>query len=183
VLSIDVDHFKSFNDNHGHDAGDVVLRHVGESMRRVFRDHDVACRFGGEEFVVLLPGATSAVAAERAEDLRATIEALTVRYAETNLPRVTISIGIAAFPDAGQGLADVLKVADEALYEAKRLGRNQIVLSAACEAAIAASDGLDEEDADAAWMAACHAQDAREAAVSARSSGEAVEAETVVRAA
>ena len=99
ILSIDVDHFKKFNDNHGHDAGDTVLRGDRRLPENSFRDEDVPCRFGGEEFVVALPGATAAVAAQKAEDLRARVEALVVRYLEGNLPKITICIGVAAFPD------------------------------------------------------------------------------------
>ena len=132
ILSIDVDHFKTFNDNHGHDAGDSVLRCVGETLRSVFREEDVPCRFGGEEFVVLLPGATPEAAARRAEELRGKIEALSVRYAEGNLPKVTISVGVAAFPRSGNNPMEVLKVADEALYVAKAEGRNCVRLSPAC---------------------------------------------------
>ncbi|MDI1265752.1 MAG: diguanylate cyclase [bacterium] len=126
VMTIDVDHFKTFNDNHGHDAGDTVLRHVGEILSAMFADDAVPCRFGGEEFVVLLPGADIDEAATRAEELRAKIEALTIRYADGQLPRVTISAGIAGFPDAGGNLMDILKAADEALYRAKQNGRNRI---------------------------------------------------------
>ncbi len=132
VLSIDVDHFKTFNDNHGHDAGDCVLRCVGETLRSTFRDDDVPCRFGGEEFVVLLPGASPSIAAKRAEELRAKIEALTVRYAEGALPKVTISVGVASFPKSGVAPMEVLKVADEALYVAKNEGRNCVRLSPGC---------------------------------------------------
>ncbi len=142
VLSIDVDHFKTFNDNHGHDAGDSVLRCVGETLRSVFREDDVPCRFGGEEFVVLLPGATPAVAARRAEELRSKIEAISVRYAEGVLPKVTVSIGVAAFPKSGNNPMEVLKVADEALYVAKGEGRNCVRLSPGC---LTATDGRDED--------------------------------------
>ncbi len=135
VLSIDVDHFKTFNDNHGHDAGDCVLRCVGEALRTSFRDEDVPCRFGGEEFVVLLPGASPAIAAKRAEEIRAKIEALAVRYAEGTLPKVTVSIGVASFPQSGSAPTEVLKVADEALYVAKREGRNCVRLSPGCQSA------------------------------------------------
>ena len=126
VVTIDVDHFKAFNDNHGHDAGDTVLRHVGEILRALFTDEAVPCRFGGEEFVVLLPGATIEDAVARAEELRARIEALTIRYADGQLPRVTISAGVAAFPEAGSNLMDMLKLADAALYRAKQNGRNRV---------------------------------------------------------
>jgi len=126
VVTLDVDHFKTFNDNHGHDAGDTVLRHVGEIMQAMFTGEAVPCRFGGEEFVVLLPGATLEDAAMRAEELRAKIESLTIRYADGQLPRVTISAGVAAFPEAGANLMDILKRADEALYRAKQNGRNRV---------------------------------------------------------
>lgn len=126
VITIDVDHFKKFNDNHGHDAGDTVLRHVGEILGAMFADDAVPCRFGGEEFVVMLPNIPLDKAAMRAEELRAKIEALTIRYADGQLPRVTISAGLASFPDAGANMMDVLKAADEALYRAKENGRNRI---------------------------------------------------------
>jgi diguanylate cyclase (GGDEF)-like protein len=131
VISLDVDHFKSFNDNHGHDAGDTVLRHVGEVLRALFSEDAVPSRFGGEEFVVLLPGAGIEEAAVRAEELRARIEGLTIRYADGVLPRVTISAGIATFPEAGSSnLAELLRVADDALYRAKQNGRNRVEMPA-----------------------------------------------------
>src|SRR5205085_8739902 len=74
VLSIDVDHFKKYNDNHGHDAGDLVLRAVGNCLENLFRNEDIPCRFGGEEFVVILPGADAPAAAHRAEQLRGKVE-------------------------------------------------------------------------------------------------------------
>jgi diguanylate cyclase (GGDEF)-like protein len=129
LLSIDIDHFKKYNDNHGHDAGDTVLRAVGHCLENVFRNEDVPCRFGGEEFVVILPGADADVAARRAEQLRSKVEALVVRYVEKNLPRITVSIGVASFPDAGDNPQVVLKAADEALYRAKKGGRNRVELS------------------------------------------------------
>ncbi len=133
MLSIDIDHFKTFNDNHGHDAGDTVLRAVGEVLLSSFRGDDVPCRFGGEEFVVLLPAASTSVAQQRAEEVRAKIQDLAVRYAENNLPRITISVGIASYPQSGTSPMEVLKVADEALYLAKQEGRNCVRLSPACQ--------------------------------------------------
>ena len=126
MLSIDVDHFKTFNDNHGHDAGDTVLRAVGEALSSTFRGDDICCRFCGEEFVALLPGSPIDVAAERAEELRAKVEGLVIRYGDDNLPQITISVGVASFPSAGTGPMEVLKVADIALYRAKELGRNRV---------------------------------------------------------
>ncbi|MBV8132450.1 MAG: diguanylate cyclase [Alphaproteobacteria bacterium] len=131
VLSLDIDHFKKYNDNHGHDAGDIVLRAVGSCLESLFRNEDVPCRFGGEEFVVLLPGADAADAARRAEQLRSRVEALVVRYLEKSLPTITVSIGVAGFPENGDYPEAVLKAADEALYRAKEGGRNRVELSRA----------------------------------------------------
>jgi diguanylate cyclase (GGDEF)-like protein len=129
ILSIDVDHFKKYNDNHGHDAGDMVLRAVGNCLENLFRNEDVPCRFGGEEFVVIMPGADAADALHRAEQLRSKIEDIVVRYLEKNLPRITVSIGVAVFPEAGDNPQTVLKAADQALYRAKEKGRNRVELS------------------------------------------------------
>jgi diguanylate cyclase (GGDEF)-like protein len=161
-LSIDVDHFKKFNDNHGHDAGDVVLRAVGEALQSSFRDDEVPCRFGGEEFVVVLPGVTASVARKRAEQLRAKIEALTVRYAEGNLPKITISVGIATYPHSGSTPVEVLKVADEALYVAKHEGRNRVQVSpgAATEAELQISVDEDVRPRDVAERPCCRAEPA-----------------------
>jgi diguanylate cyclase (GGDEF)-like protein len=131
ILSVDVDHFKKYNDNHGHDAGDMVLRAVGNCLENLFRNEDIPCRFGGEEFVVILPGADADAALRRAEQLRSKVEDIVVRYLEKNLPRITVSIGVAVFPAAGDNPQAVLKAADEALYRAKEKGRNRVELSGA----------------------------------------------------
>jgi len=137
ILSVDVDHFKKYNDNHGHDAGDMVLRAVGRCLDNLFRNEDIPCRFGGEEFVVILAGADPEAAARRAEQLRGSVEGIVVRYLEKDLPRITVSIGVAAFPDAGDNPQDVLKAADQALYRAKEKGRNRVELSGAAAASAA----------------------------------------------
>ncbi|MGJ5141998.1 diguanylate cyclase [Bradyrhizobium oligotrophicum] len=129
VVTLDIDHFKSFNDNHGHEAGDTVLRHVGEILKATFRGDDVPCRLGGEEFVVMLPNCGIEEAALRAEELRARVEALNISYGEGMLPRVTISVGVAAYPEAGLDLTEILRVADGALYRAKHKGRNRVELA------------------------------------------------------
>ncbi|MBV8505296.1 MAG: diguanylate cyclase [Alphaproteobacteria bacterium] len=129
ILSIDIDHFKKYNDNHGHDAGDMVLRAVGNCLENLFRNEDIPCRFGGEEFVVIMPGADADAALRRAEQLRGKIEDIVVRYLEKNLPRITVSIGVAIFPHAGDNPQAVLKAADQALYRAKEKGRNRVELS------------------------------------------------------
>lgn len=129
VLSLDVDHFKKFNDNHGHDAGDMVLRAVGEVLEAAVSGDEVACRPGGEEFAIILPGCDSEAAAPRAEAIRAAIEAQRVRYADGDLPRITASIGVAAAPRDGLMVQDLLKVSDEALYAAKAAGRNRVMVA------------------------------------------------------
>ncbi|NPU09767.1 diguanylate cyclase [Bradyrhizobium sp. 83002] len=129
VVTLDIDHFKSFNDNHGHEAGDTVLRHIGEILKATFADDAMPCRLGGEEFVVLLPSCAIEEAALRAEELRARVEALNISYGDGMLPRVTISVGVAAYPEAGIDLTEILRVADGALYRAKHKGRNRVELA------------------------------------------------------
>jgi diguanylate cyclase (GGDEF)-like protein len=129
LLSIDVDHFKKFNDRHGHDAGDMVLRAVAECLEKNFRDQDVPCRFGGEEFIVLLPGLAPTEAVQRANKLCNEMESLVIHYLDRILPRITISVGIAAFPHCGENPPAVIKAADEALYAAKENGRNRVEAS------------------------------------------------------
>ena len=124
LISFDADKFKSFNDNHGHDAGDMVLRAIGARMEEALNAGEIACRFGGEEFVVLVPGATTADTTTLAERLREAISLTQVRYGDGHLPRVTISCGVAAYPDSGRSAAELLRRADEALYRAKEAGRN-----------------------------------------------------------
>ncbi|MFD1158919.1 sensor domain-containing diguanylate cyclase [Roseovarius aestuarii] len=129
LVSVDVDHFKKFNDNHGHDAGDMVLRAVGAAMVQLCDGDELACRLGGEEFMLLLPEVSKEDALARAERLRQVVEDIRVRYGEKNLPRITISIGVSHYPDHGTMPQDLMRAADDALYEAKARGRNQIVVA------------------------------------------------------
>ncbi|MGH8636077.1 MAG: diguanylate cyclase, partial [Burkholderiales bacterium] len=131
AILIDVDHFKRFNDTFGHDAGDQVLREVGALLKGLARRSDVACRIGGEELVVLLPNATSQAARRRAEELRAAIATLRLEHAGRPLGAITVSAGVASFPDSASDLTTLLKAADEALYEAKRGGRDRVVVAVA----------------------------------------------------
>ena len=132
VLVLDIDYFKSINDSHGHDAGDDVLREFALRIKRSIRGIDLACRFGGEEFVVVMPETDIAVAAMVAERLRRRIaaEPFAINAGGNSIP-VTISIGIAALRSAEDNAASVLKRADQALYRAKRDGRNRVVPDAA----------------------------------------------------
>jgi diguanylate cyclase (GGDEF)-like protein len=135
VLMMDLDHFKSINDTHGHAAGDAVLRSVGLLLIEQLRRSDVACRYGGEELAVLPPGCDLAQAAERADTIRQAVSMLhksTAAHGDrVALPPVTVSIGVAAVPQTARQLADALKAADAALYEAKRTGRNRVTSASA----------------------------------------------------
>jgi diguanylate cyclase (GGDEF)-like protein/PAS domain S-box-containing protein len=126
VLMIDLDHFKSLNDTYGHDAGDAVLRETGASLTRGIRAEDFVCRFGGEEFVVILSTASLEVACARAERLRLKMMELTVLHQGRSMGMLTVSIGVAVFPDHGVSPKELMAAADAALYEAKRGGRNQV---------------------------------------------------------
>jgi diguanylate cyclase (GGDEF)-like protein/PAS domain S-box-containing protein len=129
VLMIDLDHFKSFNDTYGHDAGDVVLRETGASLTKSIRAEDFVCRFGGEEFVVILPTADLAASSMRAERLRMQMKELTVLHQGRSMGMLTISVGVAVFPEHGSSPKELMAAADGALYEAKRNGRDQIAIA------------------------------------------------------
>jgi diguanylate cyclase (GGDEF)-like protein len=127
ILMIDVDHFKQFNDRHGHPAGDEALRAFGAVLRSCMRDGDLAARYGGEEFAVLLRGQDVSVTAGIAERIRARTEATIISLAPGITDRITVSIGIANAPEQGFDRVSLLRVADEALYRAKDGGRNRVV--------------------------------------------------------
>jgi diguanylate cyclase (GGDEF)-like protein/PAS domain S-box-containing protein len=126
VALLDIDYFKPLNDTHGHDAGDIMLKSMALLLRNHTRDEDVVCRYGGEEFVVVLPATTLEHAHQRMEQLRFTIEQLRVPFDRIEL-NTTVSIGIAAYPRHGETLAALLKAADMVLYEAKGAGRNHVM--------------------------------------------------------
>lgn len=127
VISFDADKFKSFNDNHGHDAGDMILRAISEVMNGLFTSDQVLCRYGGEEFTVLLPATSRSETIEAAERLRQAVQDISISYAGRILPTVTISCGVASFPQDGTQIQSILKNADNALYLAKDKGRNCVV--------------------------------------------------------
>ena len=132
VLVLDIDYFKAINDSYGHDAGDDVLREFSLRIRKATRNIDLACRYGGEEFVIVMPETDMAVATAVAERLRRRIatEPFAIQKGARHL-EVTISIGIAALSGVGDDAATILKRADQALYRAKRDGRNRVVPDAA----------------------------------------------------
>jgi diguanylate cyclase (GGDEF)-like protein len=129
LIMLDVDHFKSFNDNYGHEAGDMVLREIGATIKRVCRISDLACRFGGEELMIMMPQADLKIATERAELICQEIKKITLMYGGQALPTVTISAGLAMFPAHGYLVEDLLKAADVALYRAKGKGRNRLEIA------------------------------------------------------
>jgi len=127
---IDLDHFKRFNDTHGHDAGDAVLQLVGTFLKRHVRGGDIACRYGGEEFSLVLPGASRESAWERAEQLCEGVRGVRLDFRGETLGPLTLSLGIATFPDHGDTADIILQVADAALYKAKHEGRDRAVAAA-----------------------------------------------------
>lgn len=130
VILFDVDNFKRLNDTFGHDAGDKVLRSLGGVLQAQVRDADIACRYGGEEFILALPGAGLEVTRERAEALRTEAQQLHVSIPGQALPSVSISVGVAVFPDHGATWRTAIQEADRALYRAKQGGRNRVVIAA-----------------------------------------------------
>ncbi|HEV8262254.1 MAG TPA: diguanylate cyclase [Burkholderiales bacterium] len=137
LLILDIDHFKKYNDEYGHEAGDAVLRAIGQLLQTQVRGGDVACRFGGEEFVILMPNAPLESAKERGKQILEAIRGLEVPHQGHLLPSVTASLGVAEFPTHGNDADGILEAADNALYIAKRTGRDRMVVSGEVEKAVA----------------------------------------------
>ena len=129
LLMIDLDHFKKFNDTHGHPGGDALLSDFGKLLRSLCRREDIPCRYGGEEFVMLLPECDIECAKIRAIAINQATAELQVKHQNLDLARVTASIGVATFPDHGLDINELIKAADAALYRAKALGRNRSELA------------------------------------------------------
>lgn len=127
IAMVDVDHFKSFNDTYGHAAGDQVLRVIAGALGSAFRKTDIVGRYGGEEFVIAMPDTTAAAGGRKLEEFRQLIATTPIRAKDGNTVNVTISGGVAGFPQDGSSDEDLLAVADARLFEAKGLGRNRIV--------------------------------------------------------
>lgn len=124
VMIIDLDHFKNFNDIFGHDAGDAVLRDIAMFLQKNVRAEDIVCRYGGEEFFIILPHATLEITRNRAELLRQGVQNIYMQQNGRGLGPVTISLGVSIFPEHGSNTDELLRVADLALYHAKQSGRN-----------------------------------------------------------
>ncbi len=129
VLMIDLDHLKELNDAFGHAAGDAALRTIGELLRSAIRVEDIASRFGGDEFVVILPGASLGDTRQRAETLREAVRSIVGGSSTSLFPTITMSVGIAMFPDHGETSEELLAAADRALYRAKVAGRDRVVIA------------------------------------------------------
>jgi len=129
IIMLDLDHFKLFNDTYGHEAGDAVLQIFGGFLQRHVRGGDIACRYGGEEFTLILPGASLDIAQQRAEQLCEGIRTLNIDFKKQILGPLTLSVGIATFPNHGDSGDMVLQVADRALYQAKSDGRDRVVVA------------------------------------------------------
>jgi diguanylate cyclase (GGDEF)-like protein len=128
VMMIDIDDFKRFNDTLGHAAGDAVLRAMGEYLLTVARGEDIVCRYGGEEFVLVMSQAPHGTVLHRAEKLRQGVQELGIEYEGRLVGPITISIGIGIFPDHANNVETTLRVADAAMYRAKQSGRNRVVV-------------------------------------------------------
>ncbi len=127
LMMIDIDHFKQVNDTYGHQAGDEVLKRIGDMLTDNARAEDVACRYGGEEFLLLLPKMPLEVAGERAELWRRVFGEQVIHFGEFRM-QATLSIGIAAYPGHGTSADELMRCADAALYAAKASGRNRVVV-------------------------------------------------------
>ena len=128
VIMLDIDYFKHFNDMYGHAAGDAVLRELGSFLGSQIRAEDIACRYGGEEFALIMPDAFIEIARQRAEKIRTEAKHLQIRHHGRLLGSITLSLGVAEFPTQGPSGDALLRSADAALYRAKKAGRDQVVL-------------------------------------------------------
>jgi diguanylate cyclase (GGDEF)-like protein len=128
IIMIDLDHFKQFNDTFGHAAGDALLRELSYFLKKSFRGEDIACRYGGEEFVIILPETPLDITLKRAESLLEEIRHLNVQHLGRTLGTITTSLGVAVFPDHGTTGETVMRAADAALYQAKERGRDQVAV-------------------------------------------------------
>jgi diguanylate cyclase (GGDEF)-like protein len=126
---LDLDHFKRFNDTHGHDAGDEILKYIGKLLQDTFRGSDISCRFGGEEFTVVLVNTDISDAEARLETFRETVKNGKIYFQDKLLPHITVSIGLAEAPRQGMTSTEIIHAADIALYSAKDAGRDVVKCS------------------------------------------------------
>ncbi len=129
VIMLDIDHFKEFNDTFGHQAGDILLQSLGQFFLSHVRGEDVACRYGGEEFILLLPGSSLDETCQRAEEMRETVHHMSVDFKGQALGKITLSFGISVYPNHGVTPDVLIQSADQALYRAKSEGRDRVVVA------------------------------------------------------
>ena len=127
IIMADIDHFKKFNDMYGHKAGDELLVKLADLLKSKIRGSDIACRYGGEEFILILPESTAEETYKRAEYLREEVKNMKVYFLDQLLPSITLSMGITTYPDHGIELNELIRVADIALYKAKEQGRDKVI--------------------------------------------------------
>jgi diguanylate cyclase (GGDEF)-like protein/PAS domain S-box-containing protein len=129
VMMLDIDHFKTINDSFGHKAGDLVLREFSKMISRNIREDDIACRYGGDEFIIVLPDTSLQITCERAEQILSLTKQLQVHSEGEQIGGISASIGVSFFPDNGITKADILRTVDMALFCAKNNGRDRVILS------------------------------------------------------
>jgi diguanylate cyclase (GGDEF)-like protein len=129
MIMIDLDHFKYFNDNFGHEAGDLLLKELGALLKSNIRGEDIACRYGGEEFTLILPEGSGSVTRERAEFYKDAIQRMDVHFRGRPLGRITASMGVAIFPEHGRTAKALVAAADKALYRSKSAGRDRVTMA------------------------------------------------------
>jgi diguanylate cyclase (GGDEF)-like protein len=127
IIMADLDHFKKFNDVYGHAAGDKIISQMGKLLKDKFRGSDIACRYGGEEFLVILPESSLEDTVKRADRLREEIKKMELVFQGQILGAITISMGVASYPVNGTRMEELLRVSDTALYKAKQEGRDKVV--------------------------------------------------------
>jgi diguanylate cyclase (GGDEF)-like protein len=126
IIMGDLDNFKKLNDTYGHEMGDLVLINVAEILKKSIRETDVACRYGGDEFLLIMPNISLDDIRIRAEDIRQAVDEMELAQEDIEIDFLTFSLGIAAFPDNGSTSQELLRAVDSALYIAKREGRNKV---------------------------------------------------------
>jgi diguanylate cyclase (GGDEF)-like protein len=131
IFLFDIDYFKGLNDSLGHEVGDTLLRDLGTFLQAHVRAEDVACRYGGDEFILILPKASLAVTRQRAEQLRETVKHLGVHHHCQHLGTITLSLGMAVYPEHGITVQELLRSADEALYRSKKQGGDRVLVGKA----------------------------------------------------
>ena len=127
MIIVDIDHFKNFNDTYGHQAGDAVLRQVADTLKKNSRTTDSVCRYGGEEMSIILPNTNAEEALFNAKRINKSVADTEYKLNNSETAKVTISVGVATFPNNGETAEDMIKYADQCLYIAKSNGRNQVI--------------------------------------------------------